>query len=185
MTEDRQRTTVGPFDETEPRVLAALSGVVTGLTGAVAYFVVPLVTADYGAPGLRDTADVTNYVLTYFFTQSLLYHVGALVLVPFVTTAVALAVVRRTGRGDRWTDAAVVTAVVVGPVVMIWLGAFVALVAIAVQALAIAIFGVPFAVVIATVLSAIVVVVVTVSAVGGYALVERVDPRTPGPRPPE
>ncbi|SDM10341.1 hypothetical protein SAMN04487949_0859 [Halogranum gelatinilyticum] len=180
MTEDHHRPTLGPFDWTEPRSLALLSGTVTGLAGAVAYFLVPLVTADYGAPGFRDTADVTSYVLEYFFTQSLLYHAGVLVLVPFATTAVALTVARRAGRGGRWTDAAVVIAVVVGPVVAIWLGAFVALVAIAFQALAIAIFGVPFAVVIATVLSAIVVIVVTVSAVGGYALVESV-----GPRPPE
>lgn len=180
MAEDHNRPTVGPFGGTEPRALALLSGTVTGLAGGVAYFLVPLVTADYGTPGLRDTADVTGYVLEYFFAQSLLYHVGVLVLVPFATTAVALTVVRRAGRGGRWTDAAVVTAVVAGPVAMVWLGALVALVAIAFQALAIALFGIPVALAVALLLSALVAVVVAVSAVGGYALVESV-----GPRPPE
>jgi hypothetical protein len=181
MTEAPQRTTGGPFRKLDPWSLAILSGVLTGLTGAVAYFLVPLATSEYVMKsGGRDAFEITNYVFEYFFAQSILYHVGVLVLVPFVTTAVALSLVRRGGHVSRATDVTIVTAVVVGPVVTVLLGASVAWVAIAFQSLAIALYGAIIAFVIAMILSACVAIVTAVSAVGGYALVERF-----GPRPPE
>lgn len=173
-------TTAGPLGEIEPRTMAVLSGAVTGLTGAAAYFLVPLVAVAYGDAGqVRNTVELSSYVFDFFFARSLLYHVGVLVLVPFVTTAGALTLARRAGYVGRATDMAIVTGVVGGPVVTVWLGSFVALVAIAFQAPAIAVFGTPVAAVIAVVLSAGVAIVVTISAAGGYVLVERVGPRAP------
>lgn len=168
------------LSKTNPLHLAVLSGTVTALVSAVAYFLYPLATSEYvGNAGGEDSLDVASYVLEFFFSVSPLYHVGVLVLVPFATTAITLTLARRGGHVGRSTDEAVVIAVVAGPVVMVWVGAYVALVAIAIQALAIAIYGAVVAFAIALVLSAVVAIPVTVGAVGGYVLVERVGTTAP------
>ncbi|MDQ2074797.1 hypothetical protein RBH20_19920 [Haloarcula sp. H-GB4] len=164
----------------EPGVLAVLSGVVTGLIGGVAYFLVPLATSEYVNTVSRDSFEITLYIFEYFFAQSLFYHVGVLVLVPLVTTAVALSLARRSGHVGRSTAVAVMATVVVGPVIMVWLGMIVALVAIAAQQLYVALFGFTIALSIAIVFSIFVATITAVSAVGGYALVEQF-----GARPPE
>jgi len=163
----------------EPGVLAILSGVTTGLIGAVAYFLVPLVTSEYVNTGGRDSLEITYYILESFFEQSLFYHVGVLVLVPLVITALTLSLARRGGHAGRSTDVAVVTTVIVGPFVTVWLGAAIAWGAIAVQSPAIALLGIIFALPIAVILSACVAIVTAVSAVGGYVLVKRFRPRPP------
>jgi len=179
MTETPQRTTAGPFGGMEPGILAVLSGVVTGLIGGVAYFLVPVATSEYVNAGGRDSLEITYYILESFLEQSLFYHVGVLVLVPLVTTAVALSLARRNGHADRSTDVAVVTTVVVGPVVTVWLGAAIAWGAIGVQSLPIALLGIIFALPITVVFSGFVAIITSVSAVGGYALVERFGSRPP------
>ncbi|MDS0222104.1 hypothetical protein NDI54_12165 [Haloarcula sp. S1AR25-5A] len=163
----------------EPGVLAVLSGVMTGLIGAVAYFLVPLVTSEYVNTGGRDSLEITYYILESFFEQSVYYHVGVLVLVPLVITVLTLSLVRRGGHAGRSTDVAVVTTVIVGPFVTVLLGAAIAWGAIAVQSPAIAILGIIFALPIAVIFSACVAIVTAVSAVGGYALVKRFGPRSP------
>lgn len=181
MTEGTERATVRRIVEMDVGALAVLSGAITGLTGAVAYFLLPVVTSEYvNNAGGRDAFEITLVIFDFFLGQSLLYHGGVLVLVPFVTTAVALSLARRGGNGGRSTDVAVITMVAIVPFVTVWLGATVAWVAIASQHWATALFGIVIAFGVAAGLSMGVAIVTGVSALGGYALVNRV-----GPRPPE
>ncbi|WP_151099720.1 MULTISPECIES: hypothetical protein [unclassified Haloarcula] len=178
MTEGTERATVRRIVEIDPGALAVLSGAITGLTGAVAYFLLPLVTSEYVInAGGRDAFEITLVIIDFFLGQSLLYHGGVLVLVPFVTTAVALSLARRGGNGGRSTDVAVITMVAIVPFVTVWLGAIIAWVAIASQHWATALFGIVIAFGVATGLSICVAIVMGVSALGAYALVKRVGPQ--------
>lgn len=172
--------TARPLGGMKLRTLAVLSGVLTGLIAGVAYFLVPLVRVENGEAGeVRNTVELSEYVFDYFISQSILYPGVVLVIVPLMTTAVTVTLARRAGHNGHATDVAVVTAVVAGPVVMVWLGVFVALGAIAIQAPAIAVWGAAIALVIGVALSAVVALVVTVSAVSGYALAEGLGSRLP------
>jgi hypothetical protein len=161
-----------PLSQRRPRDLGALGGAVTGLTSAIAYFVVPLASLALTDDGrVLYSLDVSSHVLDHFFSQSPLYFLGVLVLVPLVTTVAALRLARRAGYAGRETGVAIIVRVVAGPVSMVWLGAAVALLAVAAQAFFVAVYGFVVALGYALVLSAGVAAVVALSAGCGYALV--------------
>jgi len=91
-------------------VIGLCGGTVTSLAGVVAYVLVPYLRGDgsgFGTP-VVDGAGA-------FFEFSGLYHVAVLVVVPFVTTAVAVTVARRGELSTRVNDLKVVGSIVFVP----------------------------------------------------------------------
>ena len=88
-------------------VLGLLGGSVTSFAGVVAYFVVPYLTGDAASLGdafLNGAVEFTSF--------SPLYHAVVLVVVPFVTTVVAVSVARRRGLATWSHDFKVVGGIV-------------------------------------------------------------------------
>jgi hypothetical protein len=103
-------------------VVGLLGGSVTSLAGVVAYVLLPYLRGQ--ASGLA-TALVDGAV--GFTGFSPLYHAVVLVIVPFVTTVVAVSVARRRGLSTRVHDLKVVGSIVLAPfttvVVLYFVGA--------------------------------------------------------------
>lgn len=166
-----------------PLLVALVAGSVTALAGVVGYILVPILTSDY-IEGFRvlNAMNVAFGILEYFFVQSLAYHAAVLLFPPVVTTAVGISLARRWGFAGWKTELTIGLGVVTGPIVAIALVGGVGLLAIAVvDATAIALLGVPFAIGIVIAMAILVSAVETVGVACGYLLVRVFDSITADP----
>lgn len=92
-------------------VIGLIGGTVTSFAGVVAYVLVPTLTDP--ASSLRDVILIGGI---QFWGYTPLYHAVVLVLVPFVTTVVAVVAARQRGLSTWRHDLKVVGCIVYGPI---------------------------------------------------------------------
>ena len=152
-------------------MVGGVGGVVTSLAGVVGYFLPALSTVP--SP---DGADATIRVLVYFAGQSLVYHLAVLVLVPFLTTVVAVLVARRWGL-DRSDELRLLGGIVTGPVLTVVVTAGIAVVTIGGTAgPTVALFALVLGIPVTVVVAAVVATAETAGALAGYVLLRSLQP---------
>ncbi|MFC6734426.1 hypothetical protein [Haladaptatus sp. DYSN1] len=152
-----------------PLILGVLSGVITSLAGVIGYFLPPLITnAEFYGHGFV----LTDRIFQFFAGQTLLYHGIVLAFVPFVSTVLITLVAHQQGLSGFEVDKNIIVGTILGPALTILIAAALAMVLIGLtDGLGILWFALLFAQPIVLLFLILVVPVVAVSTVAGYAFV--------------